>query len=75
LSTDGLSPSALRVVLAPVYHKITDADRGSSAAAGIASEAPPPPPVPANWYPDPNNARLQRYWDGKRWTEDTAPMT
>jgi hypothetical protein len=34
---------------------------------------PPPTPVPAGWYPDPNNGQLQRYWDGTRWTEHTAP--
>ncbi|GBE64535.1 hypothetical protein MFM001_09970 [Mycobacterium sp. MFM001] len=32
-----------------------------------------PPSVPAGWYPDPNNAQLQRYWDGTRWTDTTAP--
>lgn len=42
-----------------------------------APEAPPPPPpsVPAGWYPDPHGqAGLQRYWDGSRWTEHTAPL-
>jgi uncharacterized protein (AIM24 family) len=29
--------------------------------------------TPANWYPDPQDASLQRYWDGERWTEHTAP--
>lgn len=27
----------------------------------------------ANWYQDPNDASLQRYWDGNRWTGHTAP--
>ncbi|ORW05816.1 DUF2510 domain-containing protein [Mycobacterium kyorinense] len=36
-------------------------------------QASPPPSVPAGWYPDPNNALSQRYWDGTRWTETTAP--
>ena len=39
-------------------------------------QAPAPPPsVPAAWYPDPNNGQLQRYWDGTRWTDNTAPLT
>jgi hypothetical protein len=32
----------------------------------------PPPVVPAvaaNWYPDPTNPGLLRYWDGTKWTE------
>lgn len=30
-------------------------------------------PPPANWYPDPTDPSLQRYWDGAAWTEHTAP--
>ena len=37
-----------------------------SATAG-GSSAPP------NWYPDPADARLLRYWDGEQWTAHTAP--
>lgn len=33
----------------------------------------PPPSVAAGWYADPNNAQFQRYWDGTRWTNTTAP--
>jgi hypothetical protein len=29
--------------------------------------------TPAGWYPDPGDAGSQRYWDGARWTEHTAP--
>ncbi len=29
-----------------------------------------PPAQPAGWYPAPGG---QRYWDGKQWTEHTAP--
>lgn len=27
------------------------------------------PPTPPDWYPDPQNASLVRWWDGQRWTE------
>ena len=27
---------------------------------------------PAGWYPDPQDASRQRYWDGTSWTEHTA---
>ena len=29
-------------------------------------------PPPANWYPDPQGERRLRYWDGQRWTDQTA---
>ncbi len=29
--------------------------------------------TPANWYPDPQDPSLQRYWDGNAWTEHVAP--
>lgn len=28
--------------------------------------------APAGWYPDPQDPRGQRYWDGAAWTEHTA---
>ena len=36
---------------------------------------PPQPPagVPEGWYRDPQHVHLQRWWDGARWTEHTAP--
>ncbi len=39
---------------------------------------PPTPPQPAatppaNWYPDPGDPRMLRYWDGRQWTQHTAP--
>lgn len=31
------------------------------------------PPTPAGWYPDPDGAGGQRYWDGSTWTEHRSP--
>ncbi|NMD55228.1 DUF2510 domain-containing protein [Tsukamurella conjunctivitidis] len=42
-------------------------------AAPAIAPPPPPPSVPANWYPDPDNGELLRYWDGAAWTAHTAP--
>lgn len=30
---------------------------------------------PAGWYPDPQDANRQRYWNGSAWTEHTADGT
>jgi hypothetical protein len=30
--------------------------------------------VSAGWYPDPGMPGQQRYWDGARWTTNTAPV-
>ena len=43
----------------------------ASANRPPATSPPQPPSVPAGWYPEGN---LQRYWDGTRWTENTAPL-
>jgi len=31
------------------------------------------PTTPPGWYDDPDKPGLERYWDGRRWTEDTQP--
>jgi Domain of unknown function (DUF4352)/Protein of unknown function (DUF2510) len=31
------------------------------------------PPTPAGWYPDPDGAGGQRYWNGSAWTEHRSP--
>jgi TM2 domain-containing membrane protein YozV len=35
---------------------------------------PVAPAVPAGWYPDSTMAATLRYWDGRSWTQHTAPM-
>ncbi len=47
--------------------------RPSAAPAAVALPPPPPPGVPADWYSDPDNGDLLRYWDGLNWTNHTAP--
>ncbi len=46
---------------------------GTAEAPAPASTTPPPPGIPAGWYPDADNDKLLRYWDGQVWTEHTAP--
>jgi len=36
-------------------------------------QSPVVPAVPAAWYEDPNDSSNYRYWDGSRWTGETAP--
>ena len=39
-----------------------------------AKSTPPIPPAMApNWYPDPDDPELLRYFDGQSWTETTQP--
>lgn len=40
-----------------------------------ASTAPAPLATPAGWYADPEMVDTQRYWDGKEWTQQRAPMS
>jgi len=32
------------------------------------------PMAPAGWYPDPDDARRQRFWNGASWTDDRRPV-
>jgi uncharacterized protein DUF2510 len=43
-------------------------------AAALSDPVPPPPVAPAGWFPDPSGTGTQRYWDGRQWTEHTAPL-
>ncbi|MDH6199250.1 TM2 domain-containing membrane protein YozV [Mycobacterium frederiksbergense] len=45
-------------------------------AATPAKVASPPSPKPLpGWYPDPNGAPTQRYFDGTAWTDQLAPLS
>lgn len=47
----------------------------SPAQTVIAKPKTPPPPKPsAGWYPDPDGAPTQRYFDGRTWTDQLAPL-
>lgn len=35
---------------------------------------PEPAPPPPGWYPDPGAVNTMRYWDGRAWTAQSAPM-
>jgi TM2 domain-containing membrane protein YozV len=37
--------------------------------------ASPPPQPPPGWYPDPDGAPAQRYFDGTKWTDQLAPLS
>jgi Protein of unknown function (DUF2510) len=60
MNNNVFEPAFLRVLLAPVYERIRRA-RASSTL------------TPAGWYVDPTQTTRQRYWDGTKWTEHTAP--
>ncbi len=46
---------------------------------GMATPPMPPMPPPtaaspqAGWHPDPHGVSAQRWWDGRQWTDHTAP--
>jgi hypothetical protein len=46
--------------------KKAPAPRKAPARKATAAKAPPAGP-PAGWYPDPDDAQLRRYWDGRDW--------
>lgn len=50
----------------PQRHDDDQAQR--QAQAGAPNPSGPPP---MGWYPDPADARLERYWDGAQWTRNT----
>lgn len=47
---------------------------GGNGEPGVSSQAAAGSAPVAGWYPDPQTAEQQRYWDGTRWTEATRPV-
>ena len=39
------------------------------------STSPPPNLPAADWYADPHDGSLARYWDGAKWTQNVAPIS
>ena len=66
-------------VLGKTYiHKRFHADveqADALAGAAVPAAAASPTVTPAGWYPDPDDASIQRYWDGSAWTEHTNPSS
>jgi Protein of unknown function (DUF2510)/zinc-ribbon family len=44
-------------------------------AAPASPPAYPEPKAPAGWFPDPSEAGVLRYWDGRQWTGHTTPTS
>jgi hypothetical protein len=43
------------------------------AASPAAPTPPTPPAIPPGWYADPSGRPCDRWWDGRNWTDATAP--
>ncbi|HEX5118531.1 MAG TPA: DUF2510 domain-containing protein [Pseudonocardiaceae bacterium] len=43
------------------------------AASPAAPTPPTPPAIAPGWYADPNGRPYNRWWDGRNWTDATAP--
>ncbi len=76
-------PAPTSTSASPLFISPNQADAASSQQTGATSvisrpppvdQAPQPPSPPPGWYPDPHTP-VQRYWDGRQWTEHTAPLT
>jgi hypothetical protein len=52
-------------------HIPSNPQRPNTASAG--PQQPPSTLPPPGWYPDPADARAQRYWDGRQWTSSAQP--
>jgi uncharacterized RDD family membrane protein YckC len=59
------------------HRRVGDMVAGTYVVDERCVDQPPVPPVaprvfPAGWHPDPQGEKRLRYWDGTRWTDQTA---
>lgn len=69
----GIQRTALADLFAEFGVPIGDAARISLHRKQIATPAPPPDSDRPDWYPDPTDAALLRWWDGSCWSDETLP--
>ena len=62
-----------RQALDPTGQHVPSSYQRPYAAPAAPRPQTPPTLPPPGWYPDPTNARAQRYWDGTRWTSFAQP--
>jgi hypothetical protein len=51
---------------------VSESAAGTALPPSAVPDSPPPLPPPG-WFPDPSGPGTKRYWDGRQWTEHTAP--
>jgi len=66
---------ALLVALVAVVAVVVRASGRQPHAPSPGSVPPPSSDGPAapDWYPDPEDPSMKRFWDGSAWTERTEP--
>ena len=68
------SEHRLRDLLTRAVAGAADAEAALAAdALLVKATSPAPAEIPADWYPDPENPDMIRYWDGTAWTQNTMP--
>ncbi len=72
---DGQAPTAWSAASGPLatLPPVDTAGAAYDASSPHTGSFPVAPPVPPGWYPDPQGAPAQRWWDGTAWSAHTAP--
>lgn len=73
--TDRVNAAAVAGNTDSILNSNTDLETPETPTPSLNAPPPPPPNVPAGWYPAPDGTHVQRYWDGRGWTEHTAPLS
>ena len=63
------APAQRQAIVDPAASAVDDGPPGTAPESAALTSAPP---APAAWYADPYRQARLRWWDGGRWTEDTA---